>query len=272
MTTKPTGKKVEREARLRWIPLDDMKVSPLAQRELNSARVDKIASEMELEQLGNLTVNLRDEHYYIIDGQHRVEAYKKWCGDGNWEGQSMQCWTYEGLSEEEEAEVFLKLNDTLPVVTFEKFRVGVRAGRPEETDIDRIVRAQKLRVSREYGNGAIRAVATLRKVYRFGPSTLGRTLRLIRDTYGDAGLEAPVIEGVGLLCQRYNGDLDETVAQQRLSSVHGGVSGLMQSAERLRLQTGNPRAHCVAAAAVEIYNRGRGGPKKLQPWWREDGK
>ena len=61
MSVKPTGKKVEREARLRWVPLKETRVNPLAQRELNPARVDKIASEMELEQLGNPTVNWRGE-------------------------------------------------------------------------------------------------------------------------------------------------------------------------------------------------------------------
>lgn len=36
-----------------------------------------------------------------------------------------------------------------------------------------------------------------------------------------------------------------------------------------RKQTGNAKGHCVAAAAVDINNRGRGG-KKLPSWWRED--
>jgi hypothetical protein len=270
VTVKPTGKKVEREARLRWVPLKDMRVNPVAQRDLNAARVDKIAAEMELEQLGNPTVNMRSDLFYIVDGQHRVEAYKKWCGDGNWEDQAMQCWAYEGLTEEEEAEVFLKLNDVLTVATFEKFRVGVRAGRLEETDIDRIVRAVNLRVSREHGGGAIRAVGALRKVYTLGPGTLARTLRLIRDAYGDAGLESAVIEGIGLWCSRYNGTLDEKWAIEKLGNAHGGVNGLLNSAMTLRQKTGNPRAHCIAAAAVDIYNRGRGGPKKLSSWWREE--
>ena len=269
MNAKPTGKRVEREARLRWVPFGKMRVNPLAQRELNAARVDKLVAEMELERIGNPTVNAREEHFYIIDGQHRVEALKKWMGDGAWEDQTIQCWTYDDLSEEDEAEVFLKLNDTLTVAVFEKFRVGVKSGRVEENDIDRIVRAQGLRISRDKGNGAIRAVGTLRKVYHQSPAALARGLRIIRDAFGDAGLEAPVIEGLGLLCHRFNGELDEPTAVAKLSNAHGGLNGLINQAERLRQQTGNPRAHCIAAAAVETYNRGRGG-KKLPSWWRAD--
>lgn len=63
------------------------------------------------------------------------------------------------------------------------------------------------------------------------------------------------------------GDLDDARLVQRLASAHGGVNGLLGKAETLRKSTGNVRAHCVAAAAVEINNSGRGG-KKLPSWWK----
>jgi hypothetical protein len=69
------------------------------------------------------------------------------------------------------------------------------------------------------------------------------------------------------LCQRYNGELDDKVAVDRLSKAHGGVNGLLNRCEVLRKQLGQPKAHCVAAAAVEVINRGRGG-KKLGDWWK----
>ena len=259
-------KKVEREARLRWVAIPDMRVSPLAQRELNRARVNKIAADFDLEQVGNPTVNERSGHFYIIDGQHRVEALK----EIGWGDQQIQCWSYAGLTEEEEAEKFLKLNDTLAVNSFAKFRVGVQAGRMEECDIDRIVRAQGLRVSTDKKDGAISAVSSLRRVYdQAGPGQLARCLRIVRDAYGDAGLEAPVIAGIGLLCARYDNALEEPRAVAALSKAHGGVNGLLGKAETIRRATGGAKYHCVAAAAVEIINGGRGG-KKLPAWFRAD--
>lgn len=263
------GKKVERTARLEWIPLNLVKVNPLAQRDLNESRVFRLAEEFDPEQLGSPTVNFRASHYWVIDGQHRLEALKSWLGD-DWESQSVQCWMYEGLTEEEEAEIFLKLNDTLTVHAFAKFRVGVQAGRPDETEVDRVVRECMLRVSQDKGDGAIGAVGTLMRVYRTGgPQTLARTLLIIRDAFGDPGLEAAVIDGIGLLCHRYNGDLDDKQLVAKLAKAHGGVNALLGKAENLRKQTGNPRNHCVAAAAVEINNAGRGG-KKLPSWWRSE--
>lgn len=267
MTNATTGNRnrVERTARLKWVPIAMMRVSSLAQRELNSNRVNKIAAGFDPEQIGAPTVNERGGHFYIIDGQHRIEALK----EIGWGDQQLQCWAYTGLSEEEEAEKFLTLNDTLTVDAYSKFKVGIQAGREEECDIDRIVRGQGLIVSRDHIEGAISAVGTLRRVYnRDGAAVLARSLGLIRDAYGDAGLEAAVIDGIGLLCGRYNGELDMPNAVQRLSGAMGGVNGLLNKANVIRHSTGNAKGHCVAAAAVDIINAGRGG-KKLPSWWRD---
>lgn len=258
--------KVERDARLRWVPIAKMRVNPLAQREMNQAWVDAIAVDLDLEQLGAPTVNERDGHFHILDGQHRIEALKV----AGWGDQQIQCWTYSGLDDESEAEVFLKLNNVKAVDAFAKFKVGVSAGRDVPSDIDRIVRAQGLSVCRDRRPGAVRAVGALQYVYgRGGAKVLARSLGIIRDAYGDAGFEAKVIEGIGLLCARYNGELNEEAAVQRLGAAHGGVAGLVNKAEVLRRQTGNAKNQCVAAAAVDIINAGRVG-KKLPSWWKGD--
>ena len=260
--------RMERAARLRWVPLTRMRVNPLAQRELRPARVTRLAAEFDVEQMGTPTVSYRGGWYYLIDGQHRIEALKVWLGA--WEDQQIQCWCYKGLTEAAEAEVFLKLNDTLAVRCFDRFKVAIQAGRTTEADIDRIVRALGLRISSNRGNGGISATGTLGRVYaRGGPKVLSRALRIIRDAYGDSGLDGPVIEGIGLLCQRYDGQLPDQLAVERLSSAHGGVSGLVSRAGHLRQQTGDAQAQCVAAAAVEAINRGAGG-KKLPSWWRAE--
>lgn len=262
--TETTSTRIEREARLRWVPITKMRVSPLAQRELNQNRVNKLAADFDLEQLGTPTVSLRDGHFYVIDGQHRVRALEEM----GWGDQQIQCWTYEGLTEEDEAETFLKLNDVLAVEAMAKYRVGVQAGRDIECDIDRIVKTLGLVVSRDQLPGAIQAVGTLRRVYvRADAKTLSRTLRIVRDAYGDPGLEAAVIDGIGFLCGKYNGELSDPDAIAKLGNVNGGVNGLLGKAERIRRETGSPKGQCVAAAAVEIINQGKGG-KKLPSWWK----
>lgn len=267
--THNTERRAERAARLTWVALGVMRTPMMAQRELKPGRVDHIAANMDLEQIGTPTVNKRGGLFYIIDGQHRVEAYKQWVGEG-WENQQLQCWTYDGLSETEEAEAFLKLNDTLTVQAFDKFRIGLNADRPEETEIAAIVQKSGLTISQSRAEGTIGAVGTLRRVYRReGHQVLARALGIIRDAYGTPGLEAQVIDGIGLLCGRYNGDLNTETAVTRLSSVSGGLAGLMNRAYMAKNQTNAPLNQCVAAAAVDVINRGKGG-KKLPAWWKND--
>jgi ParB-like nuclease domain len=85
--------RIEREGRLRWVPLTQMRVNPLAQRDLNQARVSKLAAAFDPEQMGAPTVSHRGGWYYLIDGQHRIAAFKQWLSF--WENQQVQCWTYE---------------------------------------------------------------------------------------------------------------------------------------------------------------------------------
>lgn len=261
-STTPT--RLARDAHLKWVPITDMRVSALAQRDLNTNRVNQMAADFDPEMIGNPVVNLRDGHYFIIDGQHRVEVLKA----VGWGDQTVQCWAYTGLTEEEEADRFLKLSDTLTIDAFAKFRVGIKAGRETECEINRVVLANGLCVSRDALPGAIAAVGTLRRVYaRSDSKTLGRTLRIARDSFGDAGLDAAVLDGLGHLCARYNGELDEPAAIVKLAAVNGGANGLLGRAEQLRRSTASSKAVCVAAAAVEFINRGKGG-KKLSDWWK----
>lgn len=264
-TPKP-GPKIERTARLRWIPIGRTVVSDVAQRELKQYRVDHLVAHFDHEQIGTPVVNERNGRFYIIDGQHRFAALREIYDDTH----QVQCWTYSGLTEEEEAERFLQLNDTLTVAAMDKYKVAVEAGRDVESDIDRIVRACGMVVSHQKVEGAIGAVGTLRRVYvRNGAGVLGRTLRIIDGAFGTAGLDSSVIDGIGLLCGRYNGELKDELLVLKLHNMRGGVTGLLGKASLIKERVRQPFNQCVAAAAVEILNSGNGG-KKLPSWWKQE--
>lgn len=235
---------------------------------INEARVDYLLANFETNYLGIPVVSQREDgEFYIIDGQHRIAALKRWLGD-EWKTNKITCRVVTNLSEAQEADLFLRLNDGLAVTAFDKFRVALHAGWPDEVHIDAIVKGANLTISRDNVAGSIGAVGALRRVYeRSDANTLARTLRIIRDAFGDAGFEARVIDGIGHFCQRYNGILNEKNAVQRLSVTRGGVNGLLGKSEVLHKQTGNVKALCVAAAAVEIINSRRGGTR-LPSWWK----
>lgn len=81
-------------------------------------------------------------------------------------------------------------------------------------------------------------------------------------------LEGKVIEGIGVLCQRYNGELDDERAVKQWGNAHGGVNGLLNKAAATKAAMGKPLSECIASAATDIYNAGGGGRGRLPKWWK----
>lgn len=264
-------KRIRRQAQIRTIHLGDIRVSPTGQRELNESRVKKILDNLDMERLGTLTVSYRDDLYWLIDGQHRFNALKEFFGEGfeEWE---VEAWCYYDLTEEQEAEKFLQHNEVLAVDAFSRFKVGVAAGRPVETDINRIVLSLGLKVARARGTGTISATAALVKTYtKYGPQGLVQTLWTIRETFGDRGFESAIIEGVGQFRARYEGRIDPDRLVKKLQTVAGGVKGVLNRAYLIRERTSQPVPSCVAAAITDVYNTGARGLQSIGSWWK-DGK
>jgi hypothetical protein len=258
-------------ANVKWVPINLMKINPLAQRELKQHRVDRLAANFDIERIGIPTVNHRDGFFWLVDGQTRVTALKQAIEE--WDSKQIQCTTYDGLSEQEEADLFLSLNDITPVSVLDKFKVGVVAGRPDEVAINKVITKLGLRVGLDKAEGTIKAPGTLRRVYeRSGPKVLERTLRLVSETWGDSALQSAVIDGVAFAVDRYGENLDDEWFVQRLGNIRGGVSALISSAHILRKQTSASMGHAMAAAVVNSYNGGsnRQGVRKLSNWWKED--
>ena len=254
------------------VALGLMKVNARAQRELREYRVKELAADFDFDMMGEPVLNwVGNGVYHIIDGQHRVEALKVALGDG-WEKFTIPCRVYKGLSDEEEADMFDRLDNVLAVSAWDKFHTRVTAKREIECAVSKCVSDEGLTIKRPghgYTNGAVTAIATLIRIYkRSDGETLKKTLRIVRDAFGDTGLEARILDGIGLVCHRYNGAIKESAAVERLSTMRGGASGLIGKAVTLHKQTGNSMAQCVAATAVEVINRGRGG-KKLPSWWSQ---
>lgn len=266
--TKTTGR-FERAAALKWVPLSAMRVSDRAQRDLKQARVDAIVANLDLEQVGVITVSERAGHFYIIDGQHRHAALCEVFDDDP--DIKIQCWVYSDLTEEQEAERFLKLNDALAVSAFAKFQVAVTAGRALEVDIDRIVRANGCVISQDGIPGAIGGVGTLVRLYkRHGAKNLGRTVGVTNVAFGGTSLDAAVLGGIGAFLGRYNGSIDDARLVEKLRKVPNGARGIMWQANVIREQFGGTREEAFAAACVDIYNQGLAGRSgvRIPSWWK----
>jgi hypothetical protein len=93
-----------------------------------------------------------------------------------------------------------------------------------------------------------------------GPAAIASGLSVGQLSSGELATVAGSLRELGPRVDRF---------RVRLSGLqaHGGVHGLLSRAGQLRQGTGAAPVECVAAAAVELINRGN-GKTKLAPWWR----
>jgi hypothetical protein len=259
------AEKRPRRSKLAWVRLGDLHVSARTQREFKEHKAAALAAKFDIEALGFPVVSKRGGGYWVIDGQHRIGAMRM---VGFSDSDQIQVECYEGLTEAEEAELFLVRDERTKIGTLDRFRIGVVAGRDEDEAIDEIVQSLGFRVERAKREGSIGAVEALRFAYKLDPEVLRRCVRIIGNAFdGDPqAFTQELIKGTALVCQRYNGSLDDDKAVSKLSSVTGGPVTVKRKAATLRLKTGHSLAYCTAGAIVETLNAGRGGIK-LESWW-----
>jgi Family of unknown function (DUF6551) len=251
------------------VPMALLRRPTFLQKEFRESRAQQMALNFKIEGLGRLIVNHRDGVFLIIDGCHRHYALLK----NDFGSYDIECEVYENLSDEEMAQVFLLHAKRRVMAQFEKFNVNCEANTPRECEIRRVVESNKLKISREREVGCVSAVAALIRVYdACGSKMLGMVLRTLNRAFaGDyAAFDGPLMEAIGQVFNRYNGRTSEDLLTERLSTAQGGVRAIYRRAENQRVRTGNQRVPCIAAAIVELYNRGLNArsERRLASWWK----
>lgn len=270
--TKPTNTtpRPKRDRHLAWVNAYDLQVNPVAQREFRPAWAAKILSEWDIEKFQEPHVNNRaDGSLFIMEGQHGTWAYREKYGE---EGQNflpIQVWLYDALTEKQEADTFLSLNNKKAIDPMAKFKAAVTANRDMEADIDRIVRANKCVVTNNTGtNNAIAAVTALTSIYSArGANNLAATIQTLRDAFGHGGFERAHLLAVSMVVARYNLQTGDVVPA--LLKMRRGSKGLVQDANKVRANLTCTLNEATASAIVDAINKGR-RTNKLPHWFASE--
>lgn len=260
-------------SKIRPVQIAQMRIPPalVTQREFRKAHGDRIASQLDLNKLGFPIINHRDGNYWVVDGQHRIYALR----ENGFEKDTLDCEVYEDMSDAEMADIFLGRDERKPIPLYDKFHVACTAGRRRERDIQRTVEANGQKISRDKTDGGISAVGALAKVYDMsGDVVLGQVIRTVNLGFGGdpIGFDRSIIEGLGLVYNRYNGHTNEKQLGSKLAELRHGARELIRKAETIRERTGNQKHQCIAATVVDIYNRGLGprAANRLPSWWKSE--
>lgn len=264
------SKKVIRTPHIRTVRLGDCSVDREAQRIATDPSIRSLADDYNLDLLGIPVLSERDGQYWILDGQHRLLALKLVLGDDadDW---TFQAEVYTGLSEAQEADMFIKLNKRKNVSAFDKFKVGVTAEYPIPTDINRIVNAHGLRVSQDNKQGSISATTALEFTYGLGgPKLLSSVLSTLSEAWDSAVWDSFIIKGTALFLNRYGNRINRKTLVRKLSDIPMAAKGLKLDANRIKQQTGVVLDKATAAAITNKYNKGLRGLSSLGNWFKSD--
>lgn len=143
---------------------NDITIDPRYQRGLDESRVDAMAKSLDEARIGVPVLSLRkDNSYVVLDAQHRLEALRR-AGKGN---VKVLCEVHNGLSLDEEAALFLKLNNGRKAVrVFDKYRARLVAKEHVAVEFTRIVESLGLKIGAAPGKNTVCAIQAVESVYR----------------------------------------------------------------------------------------------------------
>lgn len=164
----PVDLRIGREGTLEWLRVSDLRVNRKYQRAVNVNRARELAQHWDDAAFGILLVARTDIGDFLLDGQHRKEALI-YLGLENYEA---PCYVIEGLSLEEQADMFWKINKArLQPGSADTFRARLVAGEPSAIGLNEA--ATKHGVTIMYhpaylGPTELFAIAAAERIYESG--------------------------------------------------------------------------------------------------------
>jgi hypothetical protein len=245
----------------------DLWVDQKVQRVLNRGRVERIAAQFNPDALGVLTTSFRDSSSIaIIDGQHRYRAAELAGYTG-----PIRTTEYRGLTIPQEAALFRQLNSTAKPTAVDSFLVSCVEENPDSLAMAKIIADNGWTLSNATATGRMSAIGSLQKVYALSPAAAAGSIAAITSAWGHsaAGIQGPLIEGIGRMLHRYgtmpDGLVDLKDLAAKLAAYPGGPASLLGYARGQSLARVGNSSHVVAWAVTSLYNQRRRATA-LPPW------
>lgn len=142
---------------------NEIKADPDYQRDLDQRRVDAMAKDFQPNLIGVPPVSKRtDGSYWVIDGQHRIKVLIA-VGKGD---VPISVEAHEGLSQCEEAQMFLRLNQGRKAIkAINRFKTRLVAEDPVAIDIKAILKKVGCRITTGKQKGGVSAIEAVEFAY-----------------------------------------------------------------------------------------------------------
>lgn len=260
------------------IHVSQLHVDPMVQRATDLVRAKGMGGKFDINATAALIVSHRDDgKYFVVDGGHRLAAALFAGYDGK-----LLCIVHEGMTQAEEAALFLLLNDSKLVQAIDKFRVRVMARDLAAVHIHDALDKYGWRISTATRSvGAFAAVGAIEKVY-YGAGILpaGNVYYGLLDSVlftltkawdrNPAGAHSAIVGGLGQLFARYvigpsgkGGQIDLDKLVHEMSKTR--PVDLVASAKGIRVSQGGTVSAATAKVLVGLHNKSR-RTNRLPDW------
>lgn len=256
---KPTIKKVT---------ADNLTMDLTVQRELDYARVRRIAADIRLEAIGTLCVSKRDDGtMVVIDGGHRRAALIE-AGYGD---TAVNAEVYTGLELSDEAALFRFRNNTQKVGYLDRFRVRLIEGEESAVAVEALARKHGWGVvsNTDTGMTLLHSVKKLEELYNRDPEMADTVLGVVTYAWGNnqSGVDYRLLDGLAKFLGRYGSEIDVSDLENKLANVPGAPDSLIGKAQGLREMLNCSTGSAMAELITDAYNKGkRHNGKRLLAW------
>ncbi len=264
-------------ARFDWVLANTIEVDDEYQRNLNANRVNQIAQSLDPDAFNTITLSERPTgSLYCLDGQHRIAAALLSHPDQQVE---VPAFIYTGLSPEDEARVFWKMNKhRLSPTAGDAFKARLRFGDPAAKTVKDTLDKNGINI-RYFGLGGgvlgadeVQAIAECERLSRRGLLddtlwTIGVAWRGEKGAY-KAQYLAGIAQFLDLFAEELNDPKRGEGRKQRVIDTLAilGPVGIDKTAAFYRENVGSRHSVAIARAIHARYNHHLRGENRLPQW------
>lgn len=204
------------------LPVDVLFTDDTYQRALDLTRVIKMARAYDPALVGIIEVSARGgDRYAILDGQHRWALAKDVLFEQ--ENPHVVCRVHTGLSVDEEAALYHRLNTTRKQLTgWDRWKARRAGGDETVVAIEKTCADSGWTVSYRMTRGHTTSTVALEKIYNLGgPGLISYILEIVTAAWADnpEGTGRPILEGLSNIVETYGDKID----RERLVTALTGI-------------------------------------------------
>lgn len=226
-------------------------------RPINRSHVNNIKRNFCAEMVQAAIVSFRDGKYWIIDHQHQTQAiYELNNSDPNTQ---IRCDVRFGMTYEQEAELYWKLNSCTKVVTPEEKLIGrIEAREPQALEFRDTVERCGYVIGRN-ANDSLRAISTALKIYSKdgGAERLTQILCITNACWPNnpGGVDSRILEGLNLFLRYHNDEFKREQLIKALAPIEPKT--IVSKATHFYNQMDSrafTKPYCVYTTLINYYN------------------